>query len=206
MTTPRPALLACALGVLASGLAACGRGRVEAPPEPTVTSDVKEEPGRMHAHEAVTVSATVQDVNPETRVVKLRGSDDEEIAFRAGPDVENLEQVRRGDVVQVTYYQSVAIELRKRGQAERGVETSSGVDRAEPGEKPGGVVTKSTQVTAEIVDIDKKRRTVTLRGPEGDTRMLPVENPEHLDVAKVGDLVEVTYTEAIGIKVEPPND
>lgn len=201
MTTIRPITFAC---VLSSALLACGRGSVDAPPPPAVTAGMEEEPGKVRAEQAVTASATVQAVDLKTREVTLVRSDGEEILFEAGPDVRNLDQVRRGDVVSVTYYESVAIDLRKPGQAEKGVEQAGGVQRSRPGEKPGGVVAESTKITAEIVRMDKKNNTISLRGPRGYTRTFPVRNPKHLDAAKVGDLVEVTVTEAIGIRVEPP--
>jgi len=201
MTTIRTMTLAWAL---ASALLACGRGKVDAPPEPVVTAGMEEEPGKVRAEEVVTVSATVQDIDLKSREVTLVRADGEEIVFTAGPDVRNLDRVRRGDVVGVTYYQSLALDLRKAGKAETGVQQAEGVERSQPGEKPGGVVAESTKITAEIVRIDKKNNTISLKGPRGYTRTFPVRNPKHLDEAKVGDFVELTYTEAIGIKVEPP--
>jgi hypothetical protein len=43
---------------------------------------------------------------------------------------------------------------------------------------------------------------VTFRGPAGKTRTVKVLHPERLKDVSVGDTVEITYTEAIAIKVE----
>jgi Cu/Ag efflux protein CusF len=185
------------------GLAACA-SKVAPPPEPVVVSDVEEDPGKVRAEESVTVSATVQAIDHESRVVTLLGSDGEEVVFRAGPEVRNLAQVKKGDVVQVTYYESIAIEVKKPGTATPGVTTAVDTDRAAVGEKPGAVAAESTRVVASVVRIDKKHQTVTLKGPLGNVKTLPVKNPMHLDAVKVGDLVEVTYTEAVGVAVVPP--
>ncbi len=71
------------------------------------------------------------------------------------------------------------------------------------GEKPGGVGARTVQVTATVTKVDQAAREVALRGAKGKTVTLEVEDPD-IDLAKVkkGDLVEVTYTEAMGISVE----
>ena len=187
----------------ALGLAGCAT-KVAPPPEPVVVSDVQEDPGKVSVQQSTTVSATVKAVDQTSRVVTLLASNGEEIVFRAGPEVRNLAQVKKGDVVQATYYESIAIEVMKPGTATPGITTASDADRAKLGAKPGAAAAASTKVVATVVKIDKKNSTVTLKGPRGNEKTLPVKNPMHLDAVKVGDLVEVVYTEAIGIAVLPP--
>jgi Cu/Ag efflux protein CusF len=189
--------------VFALGLAACAT-KVAAPPAPVVASDVQESPGRVEAQEALTVTATVKDVDQHNRVVTLLTSSGEDIVFRAGDEVRNLAQVKRGDQVQATYYESLVIQVLKPGAATPGVTTAADADRAELGQRPGGAAAESTRVVATVVKVDKKASTVTLKGPKGNVKTLPVKNPIHLDAVKAGDLVEVTYTEAIGVAVVPP--
>ena len=61
------------------------------------------------------------------------------------------------------------------------------------------------QVTliADVVDVDPKASTITLKGPKGNTVKLDVRNPDQFKVVKKGDQVEVTYTEALALSVEP---
>ena len=42
-----------------------------------------------------------------------------------------------------------------------------------------------------------------LKGPEGKTTTVNVQNPAAFDRVKVGDRVEIRLTEAIGIDVQP---
>jgi hypothetical protein len=58
-------------------------------------------------------------------------------------------------------------------------------------------------VTGKVVGVDKANKQITLRGPEGRTSVIDVKQPRYLDVVKKGDLIEITYTEALAIAVEP---
>jgi Cu/Ag efflux protein CusF len=43
---------------------------------------------------------------------------------------------------------------------------------------------------------------VTLTGPEGNSVTIKVKDPKKLNGVKVGDDVEITYTQALAISVE----
>ena len=80
----------------------------------------------------------------------------------------NLPQVKVGDLVTVKYYESLAVEVIKPGTA-AGAGQSSAIVRAKPGEMPGGMAARQSTVTATVTAIDKKKGTLTLKGPEGKT-------------------------------------
>jgi hypothetical protein len=74
---------------------------------------------------------------------------------------------------------------------------------SEPGK---AAVVGAPEVSAQVVAIDKATRTVTLKGPKGNEVTLDVRKPEQFNVVKKGDQVEMTYTEALALAVEPaPN-
>ena len=50
---------------------------------------------------------------------------------------------------------------------------------------------------------DAKGRTVTVKGPQGNVETVKVRDPKNLAGVKVGDLVELTYTQALAIALEP---
>ena len=55
---------------------------------------------------------------------------------------------------------------------------------------------------ADVTAVDPKKSTITLKGPRGNVVTLDVKNPDQFKVVKVGDQVEVTYTEALALSVE----
>ena len=153
-----------------------------------------------------TVSATaiVKAIDLKTRRVTLQRADGSTVKFVAGDEVRNLPQVKVGDEVTVTYYDSLAFEVKKPGDAVPGASVAEEIGRAKAGEKPGAASARVTTVTATIAGIDKTAKTVTLRTPDGEMTTIKARNPDNLNRVAVGDLVEITYTEALAISVEAP--
>jgi hypothetical protein len=149
-------------------------------------------------------SATVLDVDQKARVVTLRTAEGETVRFEAGEEVRNLKQIKKGDEVDVTYYEALALRLRDAEGEKPSVAVSEQIERAPVGAKPAGTIVRNTTLTAKVKAIDKTQRTVTLEGPQGRSVTLNVNDPEQLEKAKVGHLVEATYREAVGITVRAP--
>jgi hypothetical protein len=185
------------------GLAACA-ARDDAPPAaagaaaaaatPVVSGTIEEG--------TVTVTATVEAVDLKKRVVTLRGPEGNLVKVQADERVKNLPQVKKGDIVSATYYESLVYDVRKPGQAEPGVAVAQDVVTAKPGQKPAAAGAQAVMVTSTIEAIDKKNKTVTLKAPDGTSTTIKVKDPSRLDKVAVGDLVEITYTEAVAIAVE----
>jgi hypothetical protein len=81
------------------------------------------------------------------------------------------------------------------------VESQAG-GTAGPGARPAARGGRQVRVTAEIVALDPATQVATLRGP-ARTIDVKVADPNQFRLAKVGDQVEATYTEAFAISVEP---
>jgi hypothetical protein len=74
-------------------------------------------------------------------------------------------------------------------------------ERAASGAKPGGTIGREVTVRADVVSVDQKANSITVKGPsEADVDLL-VENPDQLKNIRKGDQIEVTYTEAVAISV-----
>ena len=184
-------------------VAACAAEHKEAvPPAPAVAA-APPVSGTV-GQNVLSATATVKAIDLKTRHVTLQRPDGSVIKFVAGDDVRNLSQVKVGDQVTVTYYESLAYEVRKPGTAVPGTTVAEGLGRAKLGEKPGGAAGRVTTLTATIAGIDKAATTVTLQTADGETTTVKVQHPEKLDQVSVGDLVEITYTEAFAISVEEP--
>ena len=78
-----------------------------------------------------------------------------------------------------------------------------GSTQAEPGERPGAASVHQITAIAEVIDVDPRERTITLKGPLGNIVNSTSGNPDQFKLVKKGDKVDVTYTQALAVSVEP---
>jgi Cu/Ag efflux protein CusF len=146
------------------------------------------------------VTATVEAINQTTREVTLKDTQSgAKVSFVAGPDVKNLAQVQKGDIVTIAYGEAIGVKLEKTTTTVRERTVTEGGQAAKPGEKPGAVAMREVKVVASVEKIDGDH--VTLRGPE-HTATIKVKDPAVLKSIKVGDFVKAVYTEAVAISVD----
>jgi len=98
-----------------------------------------------------------------------------------------------------------ALELRKT-RAVGDLTERSGSTQAKPGERPASATVHQITAIAEVTDVDPQKQQITLKGPRGNIVDLDVRNPDQFKVVKKGDQVDVTYTEAVAIAVEPASE
>jgi hypothetical protein len=169
------------------------------------TSDVKDKvPAALVGGEVRSVTATVADIDYTARRATLKMPDGSMVPIAVSEAAYNFDQVKVGDLVDISLTQSVAVKLEKDSGAEAGVSTSSGIERAPKGQKPQGTIYNYIDVRAKVVEVDYKTRTVHLSGPDGNVFPVVVdESIQNFEAVKVGDTVLVRYTEAVAISVRP---
>jgi Cu/Ag efflux protein CusF len=155
-----------------------------------------------------TATAEVKAIDQKTRKVTLLENDGTTFTFVAGPEVRNLAQVQVGDTVKATYTASIAIEVKRADGTAPELQAAADVTRAPIGEMPSGTIAGVVTASATIVAIDRTTNRVTLKGPEGNFRVVQARDPKNLENVQVGDMVYATYTESLGLSVEriPPAD
>jgi hypothetical protein len=161
------------------------------------------EPGKATAVRTVEVSAQVIEIDKATRTVTLKGPQGNVVDVVAGDEVRNFAQIKVGDFVVARYAQSLTLELRKVKGPVGDVTVREGAVRAQPGERPAVAGAREVTAIATVTAVDPKKSTITLKGPRGNVVVLDVQNPDQFKVVKKGDQVEVTYTEALALSVEP---
>jgi Cu/Ag efflux protein CusF len=149
---------------------------------------------------SVQVTATVTKIDHKTREVTLKAANGHEESLIVDKAVQNLDKVKKGDVVTATYTEALAYEVRKSGTP--GADSVVAAAGAKPGEKPAGAIGQNTLVTVVITAIDPKAPSVTVKGPQGNTQTFKVASADKLKGVKVGDAVDLSYTEAVAVKVE----
>ena len=183
---------------------ACGALPAAAQQKPDVTGGtvVASEPGKAGIARTIKVTAQIMAIDKGTRTLTLKGPDGKTVDVVAGEEVKNFPQIKVGDFVVVQVVQSLALELMKtKGGEAAGMR--EGIATAKPGERPAVVGAREITAIAKVTAVDPKGKTISLRGPRGNVVKLDVQNPDQFKVVKVGDEVQVTYTEAAAVSVEP---
>ena len=172
------------------------------PKAPQAGAVVASEPGKAAAMAAVEINATVVAVNAATRTVTLKGPKGRTVDVVCGDEVKNFAQIKVGDDVKVAYLEAITMELKKT-KAPLDASVAADAARAAPGARPAGAVAREVTILADVVGVDPKASTISLKGPQGNVVELKVKNQDHFKVVKKGDQVEVVYSQALAIAVTP---
>jgi len=176
-------------------------GAASAQQAATTTTTVTSQPGRAHASETVKASVVVTGIDRANRILTVKAADGRSAEIVAGPDVRNFDQIALNDHVVVQYVRALTLELHKGGGTRQSTETVDAV-RTPQGDKPGAAIGGRVSVMADVIAVDPKKKTITLRGPKGNVVVLDVENPDQFKVVKKGDQVQADYVEALAVSVE----
>jgi len=147
-----------------------------------------------------TDSATVEAIDATTRAVTLKKADGSYLTTVAGPDITRLSELKVGDTVNVKYYENVVVRVKRPGEADV-VSGTAGTTGSQQ-ELPGGTRAKQVTITATITAIDPDAPSITFTGPNGWKYSSKVQDPEALAKVKVGDKVDIVWTEATLVSVD----
>jgi len=151
------------------------------------------------------ITATVERIDYVKRLLSLKSPSGQMVTVEVDPAVPNLDRVKVGDRVLATYREAIGAQIRSSASGEpASVRVSA--DVAEPGERPGASATSTVLVPVTIASVDSANDLVSFYGGDGLVRAIRVQTDEaraFIRQLRVGDHVEVTFTEAFAISVEP---
>lgn len=168
----------------------------------TMAAETKSETPSVKRERVVSLTATVEGIDVAKRLVTLKGPKGNVVTVQVDERVKNLPQVHVGDHVVVKYYEALALRVLPPGEAAPAASATGAAATAQPGQKPAAIGAREVNVTVTIEAIDLKAHTVTFKGPEGNLVTVKAQDPKNLEKVKVGDKVEITYTEALAVSVQ----
>jgi hypothetical protein len=193
-------------GALATGVVLAG-APVLCPPLSTPAMAQANGMAGIGASETLSLRAKVTAIDVNARMVTLVGPRGQSETLKVGPEVQNLAQVKRGDMVNVVYHASVTYVLTPRGGKTPGNSMTGAGMRAAPGQMPGAAVGAKIVVTATVIGVDLAGHTLQLIDPDGGKiRTVDVATPEGqqgMKLVKVGDSLTGIASEAVAIDVQP---
>jgi hypothetical protein len=132
----------------------------------------------------VTMTGKVVSINQKSRKVKLKTDAGKWHIFTASDSVMNLDQIEKGEMVTVVSTEAIVYKVRNHD------------------DQTGETVSNATTVTATITAINPDMPSITFKGPNKETQTIKVKDPQYLKGLKVGNVVDITFTEAMAIKVD----
>jgi len=154
----------------------------------TVTSEMRTE------------TATIEAIEASSRTLTLKKPDGTFVTTVAGPDITRFAELKIGDTVNVRYYENVVVRVKRPGESDV-MSSAKGTTGAEQ-VLPGGTRAKQVTITATITAIDPTTPSITFTGPHGWKYSSKVQDTEALAKVKVGDKVDIVWTEAMLVSVE----
>src|SRR5262245_1528338 len=149
----------------------------------------------------ITATATIKAIDPATRSVTLRAENGDEDTFIAGPDVTRFNQLKVGDTIRATYYESLVFQVRK---PDAPAPTSGAV--AAGGrlkDQPGGAIGTQETVTVTVKAVDMNVPSITVVTADGRTITRKIAEKKNLEGVNPGDRIDITYTQALLVAAEP---
>jgi hypothetical protein len=197
MNVMRAALVASAM-LAVQACASAGSSRSAQAPTATEQMPVGEAA-------VVKVRGTIAAIDKENRTVTLQGPQGRRLTIDVR-DPRRLDEVNVGDPVVIAYFEALAVQVRKAGTATSGMTVEEARVGSKPGETPGGAIGREITVTAAVTAVDRKAQTVTIRGPHGHEETIKVRDPKHLEGVEAGNLVELTYIQALAVTLDKPTN
>ena len=153
--------------------------------------------------EATTITATIEAIDATTRTLTVKDSRGNFVPITVSKSVERFSEFKVGDTVTARYYDNIVIRLKPAGEA--AVDTTAADVTRGSGAGPAGTAATQRTITASIVAIDSKVPSITFKGEKVNwTYSSRVADKDALAKVKVGDRVDITWTEALTVSVTSP--
>ena len=150
---------------------------------------------------STTVKGTVEAIDYTQRTLAIKDGKGEfhEVDVPAG--AKGFANVKVGDTLKMTFYDNVVLRLKQPGEAD--VNSLEGGITAGAAGAQAGTVAKQRTITATITAVDRSVPSISFSGPSNWKYSSRVRDAKALDKVKVGDKVDITWTAAQLISLEP---
>ncbi|CAD6546324.1 hypothetical protein ACFQ3P_05290 [Paraburkholderia sabiae] len=144
------------------------------------------------------VTAHITHINADDNEVTIRGPRGNSMIVDVDPDVGDVKKLKVGDEVHISYKGALLLSADKVDS--KGIRSRVESQATTPSQGGASTQMRHVEVVATVQKIDRKKRVVTLRGPQR-TVMLEVAPDVPLDKLKVGDSIRANYASATAVQI-----
>ena len=145
--------------------------------------------------EQATITATVEAIDHGNRTVTLKVPKGNYVTIDVPAGVARFDSIKVGDKLTAIYYENIVLNVLEAGRKAPGHRPAA-VTKSDS-TKPGATASKHRTITAEITATDMKVPSIPFKGPNGWAYSSKVQDKDTLSKVKVGDKVDITWTEAL---------
>jgi hypothetical protein len=149
--------------------------------------------------ETKVVTVSVEAIEKSKRELTVKKPDGNYDVFYVPPTIKRFETLKVGDKITTRYYETLVLRLKAPGEKDTDSSKSAAV-RTE--DRPSGTASHQQTITATITAIDPNTPSITFSGPRGWTYSSRVEDKKALGQVKVGDRIDITWTEALVLSID----
>jgi hypothetical protein len=151
--------------------------------------------------EVIKTTATVEKINLEKRKVTLLLEDGKKKTFKVDKSVQNLDQVKVGDHLKLSYTEEIIIVVGKSNET-AGAASAAEVGVTPKGAKPGIVMVETSALSTKILAVDAAKHRVTIEDPDGKPKKIKLsKNFANLDQLQVGQTVDMVMTDSLVVEI-----
>jgi len=150
-------------------------------------------------HSAVTV--TIEAIDQATRTLTVKDAQGVYETLEVPAAFKRFPELKVGDKITARYYENVVVRLKKPNEAAVDVDTSAFTRGTG---QPAGTLAAQRTVTVTVAAKDEKEKSVTVTGPNGYKYSRRMADKKAFDQLKVGDRLDMTWTNALLISADTP--
>jgi hypothetical protein len=151
--------------------------------------------------DSISVTVTIEAIEQSSRILTVKDDEGFYETIQAPPEMKRFSELKVGDKITARYYDNVVVRLKKPGEA--AVDVDSAALTRGKGAAPAGTVAAQRTITVTVTAIDSKTNSVTVKGPNNYVYSRKVADKKTFNLLKVGDQLDMTWTEAVLISVDP---
>ena len=167
----------------------------------TVAGAQSQEGKTVTKQNQMTATVTIKAIDLATRSVTLRSEKGDEDTFTVGPDVTRFDQLKVGDTIRATYYESLVFQVRKPGAPAPTTGAVAAGGRVK--EVPGAVLGTQETRTVTVKAVDINAPSITVVTADGRTVTRKIADKKNLEGVTAGDQIDITYTQGLLVAAEP---
>ena len=180
----------CAAVLASLPAVASGSGQAAADAAKTVTK-----------HNQMTATVTIKAIDHATRSVTLQAENGDQDTLTVGPDVTRFHELKAGDKIRATYYESMVLQLRKPGAESSPAGAVVGGGRLK--EVPGAALGTQQTATVTVKAVDMTVPSLTVVTADGRTLTRKIGDKKNLEGVSPGDRIDITFTQGLVVNAEP---